>query len=59
MAGMNINLMRNVVLQGQIATIMAQIRTWEIYSDRTGEDVTEIVAELNDHIVRCELLMLP
>lgn len=56
MPGMNINLMRNAVLQGQIATITAQIETWKIYADRTDEDVSDIVAELTDHISRLEAM---
>lgn len=58
MAGMNINKMRNQVLQGQIATIEAQIRAWEVYSDRTDEDVTTIIAELSSHIERCESMII-
>lgn len=59
MPGMNINKMRNQVLQGQIATIQAQILTWEIYSYRTDEDVSDVVAELEDHISRCEAMIIP
>lgn len=58
MPGMNINAMRNLVLQGQIATIQAQITTWNIYADRTGEDVSDIVTELSEHIARCQAMMI-
>lgn len=54
---MNINLMRNVVIQGNIATIRAQIETWNIYADRTGEDVSAIVTELEKHITELEKLV--
>lgn len=54
---MNIDLMRNAVIQGQIATVTAQIATWEIYSDRTGEDVTNIVSELQEHITRLSAMI--
>lgn len=47
---MNIDEMRNVVISGQIATVTAQIETWNIYSARTGEDVTEILATLAAHV---------
>lgn len=47
---MNINLMRNVVIEGQIATIRAQIETWLIYGERTGENVSSITTQLEDHI---------
>lgn len=54
---MNIDLMRNVVIQGQIATIQAQIETWNIYADRTGESVSSIVAELEKHITELKKLV--
>lgn len=59
MAGMNINKIRNAVLQGQIATVVAQIKTWQIYTDRTDESTSDIQTELNDHIERLEALILP
>lgn len=54
---MNIDLIRNVVIQGQIATVQAQIKTWEIYSERTGESVTQIISELNTHITKLRSLI--
>ena len=54
---MNIDLMRNVVIQGQIATIRAQITTWNIYADRTGENVATITAELEKHITELKKLV--
>jgi hypothetical protein len=47
---MNIDEMRNIVLQGQIATLTAQIETWNIYADRTGEDVSSILSEIQSQI---------
>lgn len=54
---MNINNMRNVVVKGNIATLEAQIVTWEIYADRTGESVTSIVAAIREHITALEALL--
>jgi len=53
----NINDMRNMVIAGQIATIKAQIETWNIYAARTGETVTNIITALNDHIAKLTILI--
>ena len=55
---MNINAMRNVVVQGQIATLEGQIETWEIYSKRTNEDVSSIITQINIHIAALKLLLV-
>jgi hypothetical protein len=47
---MNINNMRNVVIQGQISTIKGQITTWKIYAKRTGEDASDVISALEKHI---------
>lgn len=54
---MNIDLMRAVVVEGQIATITAQIKVWEIYEARTGESVATIVAQLQAHITALQALL--
>lgn len=55
---MNINKMRNAVLQGNIATCEEQIRIWEIYSDRTDEVVTTNVTEIEQHIADLEAMII-
>lgn len=47
---MNIDDLRAVVIAGQIATLQAQIEVWNIYGDRTGENVSTIVSALRAQI---------
>lgn len=55
---MNINLLRNAVIEGQIATLKAQIKTWEIYQTRTDEDVTAVTDQIQKHIEALEKLLV-
>lgn len=55
---MNINLLRNAVIEGQIATLTAQKVTWGIYADRTGEDITTITAQIDKHIEALKKLLV-
>lgn len=54
---MNINKLRNVVVQGNIATLKEQILAWEVYADRTGENVSDIISQINTHIAALEELL--
>lgn len=54
---MNINLCRNAAIRGNIATVQAQIKTWEVYQERTDVDVSEIIARLKEHITALEALL--
>jgi len=54
---MNINAFRNVVILGNIATLRAQINTWQIYANRTGESVVDIVLALNAQIAALMLMI--
>jgi hypothetical protein len=54
---MNIDKFRNAVIAGQIATLTAQIQVWQIYSERTGENVTGILTTLTAAITALTLLI--
>lgn len=49
--------MRNAVITGQIATIEAQITTLDIYAERTGESVGDIITELTAQQAALTLLL--
>lgn len=53
---MNINATRAAVIAGQIAVIQAHITAWQIYAQRTGENVAAVIAALNAQITALQAL---
>lgn len=53
---MNINKLRNAVIQGMISTITAQNCVWSIYDDRTDENTKAVRDENDTQIDDLELL---
>lgn len=53
----NIDNARDVVVLGQIATIQQMILAWQIYSERTGESVTDIISDFQKEITALQKLL--
>lgn len=47
--GMNIDQMRNAVIDGNIATNVAMIKVWELQSKALNEDFSEIISKIRQH----------